>query len=295
MEKSPSVNYTIALQFLPHRLWYAPGPGWAVTGAFLAAGLLQVQPDFLAANAPWLAKLGLLWLLADPVLGTVWHLLRDNRLWPVLQGRLLPEQEPVRPVAPYTAKNSAGYRAAVALARLREQGDGLGQSLLWLVLVSLVTAALLGRQAVVYVAFSLWAATRDTGGPSAKPRYVWQSIAQFALPFIVMLSLLQALTLPALLLGGAYWVVYLGSLRLTAGYAGADRLVVTGQGVAAILLFALAHPIAGAVVSLSTIFSLLFRWAAQQQKAAWPQTAAHWQLLLSTGYLAGALALGGWG
>jgi len=137
MEKPLShfVRHTLTIQLQPNRMWFAPGPGWAALAGGLSAGALRLGTDFWAQNRVALLLLALLWLLFDPLLGTVWHLLLDRRVAHRIGEASRRPERPVKPLLPYTAKGSAGYRFSAVAAALREH-DGEWQTLLLLILIA---------------------------------------------------------------------------------------------------------------------------------------------------------------
>ncbi len=301
------MNHSITLRLIPRKYWLALGPGWAALGSFLASGVLRFENDFWALNAVWLLKFGLFWLLADPILGTLWHLVVTQGVWCRLTRNSPPEGLTVKPLLPYTVKNSAGYRLSALVALLRQQDDGRWQTSLILPLIALGLATMLGWTVALYALIAIlvtfWVGVEAFSAKIIQKSF-WQSTVAFLLPYIVGLFLMDAPEQNALLLGAVYWVIVLGMLLLSAGRETADRMIITGQATIAILLFALMKPIAATAVSLGVLFNLLLRLKLKQQIASQghiadderslmvAQYSAQLHLFLLTGFLIAGASLG---
>ena len=259
------------------------GPGWAVLAGALASGGFRFEAEVLF-------KVGLLWLLADPILGTVWHLLTDCGLWRQLTQTRPPEAKPLRPLFPYVAKDSAGYRLLVFTAHLRALENGQGYTLLIALFLAVLLTIILGQPVVLFTLTSILVAFGL--GDRVQGRGLLQSLATFLFPYLTALRVMDALSPEALVLGWVYWVVQLGLLRLLAGKMGGGWLVIGGQGVAAGLLFGLKMPLAATVLTLSTLFSLLLRLQAKAQNTRPELYAVHLKPYLLVGLFVVAVSLG---
>ena len=290
----PVIRPALTIRLQPNRLWFAPGPGWAALAGGLAAGALRPGADFWTQNRLSLLLLAMLWLLFDPLLGTVWHLLLDRRLAHRIGETARRPNRPVRPLLPYVAKGSAGYRLSAVAAALREH-NGEWQTLLLLTLTGGGMAFWLGPVTAACALLSLglaaWVASRPA--PHSAQAHLGHSAGLFLLPYAAALSVLGDATGDALLPALGYGVVYWGNLQLAAGEGRGERAVILGQGAVAAYLFAAVQPLAALVVSLGGVFALL----ARRQTAGW-QTAdglRRIQPFLLAGLLAAAMAVGGSG
>lgn len=297
---SELINHTLTIRFIPRRSWLALGPGWAALAAFLAAGTLQFDLDFWAINAVKFTQLALFWILADPLLGSLWHLVVEEGVWRRLKHEARSTSLPVKPVLPYTARHTAGHRLSAMVAALKAQNDSQWQTVLLLAGLTLVLAALLGKIALLYVTLSIALALFIGKQPLTvdEPwRRFWASIALFLLPYLTGLLLFQSTERNALLLGLCYWIAHLGSLRLLAHRPLGDRLTIFGQIVASVFLFAITKPIAATVVALSAIFTIWFRLSVTEAGNDFePQRLAlEIRPLLLVGLLVAAATLGGMG
>lgn len=262
------INHTLSIQLTPRRNWTALGPGWAVLASFLVAGALRFEPDFWVLNAPQMVKLLLLWLLADPVLGTIWQMTVERGFWYKFQQTWRSFRAGKLPLLPYTQPRTAAYRASVRLATWQSLSDYGSQTVTVLLLVALGLGAVLGRAATGYVVASLLLAgwLGQQRPPFTGPgRVFWVSVATFLLPYTAGLAVFGAALQAPALLGGCYWLVYLGILRLSVGEKWGEPPVILGQAVAAILLLALFKPVAAVIVALSTVFTLLLRLQIQSE------------------------------
>lgn len=263
------INHTFTIELTPRRNRTALGPGWAVLASFLVAGVLRFEPDFWAFNAAGLMKLLLLWLLADPVVGTIWQIVVEQGFWREFQQALRQSRPASLPLLPYTHPHTTAYRASVWLATWRSLTGNGRQTMMILPVAALGLAAVLGRAAIFYVIVSLLLAGwlgRELPAADLPRRRFWASVAMFLLPYLTGLAVFGAVAKAPALVGVCYWLVHLGILRLDAGREAGNRLVVVGQAVAAILLLALLKPVAAVIVALSTVFTLLLRLQIQPEQ-----------------------------
>ena len=245
----PSTNFTLSLRLIPNRAWLSLGPGWAALAGVLASGAFQFEADFIL-------KAGLLWLLADPLLGTVWYLLADWGLWQRLTQTQPDETTPLRVLLPYTLKHSPGYSWSIFWTNLSALQSGEGFTFVITLLLALILGGLLGGPVAVYAVISICLAfiAGKHDGPGSR---LLQSMATLLFPFWAGATLSSRPTPAILLLGLVYWIVYFGILQWSAGRTSGHRLVIGGQIVAALLLFGLIKPLAATGVALAAIFSLL--------------------------------------
>lgn len=259
---SEFINHTFSIHLTPRRNWAALGPGWAVLASFLVAGVLRFEPDFWALNTPSIVKLLLLWLLADPVLGTIWQIVVEQGFRREFQQIRRRSHAGKLPVLPYTQPHTTAYQASIRLATWQSLTGNRPQTILILLLVAWVLAIALGWAAVGFAGASLLLAGRlgqqEPAGHS--PGRIFQaSVATFLLPYAAGLAVFGAGAKAPALVGVCYWLVYLGILRLSVGHKWAEPLVIFGQATAAILMLALLKPVAAVIVALSTVFTLLLR------------------------------------
>ncbi len=268
---------TISLQIIPTKYWFALTGGWAVIAAALATR---------AATADRLVWLALLWLLVDPLLGTVWQLLVARNLRRILQ---LGEAATVSPVLPYTTRNSAAHRFGVWRSKLCTLADGVWQPLLVSGALALAVAVWLGWAALLLAVVTLmtaWAFSLNNRADVL--RHGWLSLVHFFLPFAVAANLIEAWRWEVALPGASYAIVYFGLLRLRENPAQAEIWVILGQAVAAVVMFAAVQPLAGGVSALAVVVGLLARpFSAERARAL--------HAIALIGLLAAAFALGGGG
>lgn len=281
---------SLNVAFLPARSLLSLGPGWAALAGALAGGIP-------AWNAPTLLQLLLLWLLVDPMLGSVWQVVVPQQLWQQLAHPELPHLAPAGFALPYAQPDSAAGRLALWLSRYRQwwreaywpaAGSGVLTALLAgglaLLLGALLSPALLWLVLLALALIGLAGFVAPGGGRLA-------SVVQFLLPWGMGLLLFPDSSQLALLLGGCYWAVYLGGLRLLGGHARADWLFVLGQIAAIGLLLALKLLPGAAIAGVLLAAQLLLR-TASDNPAQWLGRA---QPYLTASVLAAALSLGGWG
>ena len=248
-------GHSISFAFAPTRRWLSLGPAWAALAGVLAGGYTDL-------DLTGLLMLISLWILVDPLLGTLWDLAVSHGLWrrvtraelpaPPTSGLDLPYAQPASLAGGlvslvrrynlwwqnhYWPKDKRQVTSFwVALAAVLFIGLALNRTIFWLVVLAASLTILAGLTP---------SNLRGSGGG-------WlQSVVQFLLPWVMGAALWANLSLPGLALGAAYWLVYLGGLRMLGDHRRAEWLFYLGQVAAIILLLAL-HLLPGAVV-LSTL------------------------------------------
>ncbi|MFQ5612831.1 MAG: hypothetical protein ACE5H9_11925 [Anaerolineae bacterium] len=258
-------GHLIKLHLHLQRRWLSFGPGWTMLAGALASGAL-------AFDSNRTLQLVLLWLLVDPVLGTVWELAVQSGIWRESLRAPLPEGTRVSlHLVPYATPGSWGYRLARWWGVLRAwwrmaPGAAHGQSatafagsailalflglflkpiLIPLILLSVVLALLTGREDL---------------STTVRGQRFWQAVGNVVIPW-GMGSLLFASSLPLFsgLLMVCYGLVYLGGLRQAAGQSEGDHLLVMGQAAAILLLIGLRAPLSAAVLTVVLLFQLILR------------------------------------
>ncbi len=223
--------------------WLKLGPGWAALTGALSAG----QVEF---SLPALWQLLGLWLLVDPILGTLWELAVPQGLWRNISTANLPAPPQHGFRLPYTQPGTAGSRLNITLRRYQvwwrdhywpDSGDNviafcmgvalalligfyLKPAIFWLILLGLGLTLMAGQGNPALAA--------ATGGR-------FQSVVQFLLPWAMGALLWSALPPLSLILAVCYWVTYLGGLRMWGRHRRAKLLFVLGQVAAIFSLLAL--------------------------------------------------------
>ena len=264
-------KFTISLS----RSWLSVGPGWAALAGVLAGGTGQI-------GLTELLQLFSLWLLVDPILGTLWELSVQQGLWRKIWEAELPAPTKTGFYLPYTQAGSSGERFIVNLRRYQvwwrahywpQNGDGatafglgtilallisffLNPTIFWLTLMALglIMLAGLGRADL----------TTASGGRL-------QSIVQLLLPWAIGASLWSALTPLSLLLSLAFWVTYLGGLRMLGNHHQADILFWLGQITVIALLLALRLLPGAAVVAAMFVAQRLVKTKFTQPETFLPK------------------------
>jgi hypothetical protein len=254
-----SFNLTIS----PARTWLKLGPGWAMIAGVLSAGGFDL--DGLT-----LLRVVSLWLLVDPLLGTLWALSGPQGLWRQVQRAQLPPPPRRGFALPYAQPGSTAGNFSLWLRRYGrwwresfwpEAGSGvitfglglllapllafsLGLPIFWLTLLALLLILL---------------ASTDNPDLSTPGGGRLQTLSQFFLPWLMGIFLEQHLN--SLLLGLAlcYTVVYLGGLRMVGGHQRAEFLYFMGQLAALFLLLALRLLPGAGIVGLCLVTQGLLR------------------------------------
>ncbi len=275
------IGHITQLRLYPLRPPWSVGPGWAAIGGALAAGGFSLSPETLL-------KLLLVWLLADPVLGTVWELgiggnnaaREGNGIWRRLFNPRLPDTAPPPPLLPYTQPNSPGRRLADRLGRRRlwwqeifwPETGGEFITLIAALGLALLLGLILGRSVLALVllfAILSWLAGMTQGESAPDPAHqgiaiLGRALAEFGIPWLVGAVALGRPTWAVGALGVCYTITYFGLVRHATRAAPDLRLIGASQVTAALLLAGLRHPLAaGATAILLTPQWGLRVWAGQ--------------------------------
>lgn len=234
-----SVNVSISLA----RTWLSLGPGWAALAGALSTG----QAGF---ELPLLLQLAGLWLLADPVLGTLWELAVGQGLWRRFVQAQLPPPPSRGFYLPYAQPGSAAGRVVLRWRQVQAwwreafwpQGadavTAFGISLILALLISFFLGPIIFGLTLLAIALTLFAGQTQpdlttTGGGRL------QSIVQFLLPWLMGSLLWPAPAWPGLGLALCFWAIYLGGLRMQGDHARAEIVFFLGQASTIGLLLAL--------------------------------------------------------
>jgi hypothetical protein len=236
-------GHTTQFRLLPAQAWLSLGPGWAAAAGILSGG----RPEL---NLATLVQFISLWLVVDPILGTMWTLVVEDRLWwQIRQARLPPP--PLRGFSiPYAQPGSLAGRLVLLIRRYQvwwqqahgpASGSQAATFVLGLILAPVVAAAL--QPAIFWLVVLALSLTLLAGLNASNPRAAsggrLQSIVQMLLPWFMGNLLWSNPTLPTLALALCYWLVYLGGLRMAGRHRRAEILFVGGQIAAILLLLAL--------------------------------------------------------
>jgi hypothetical protein len=248
-------GHSISFAFAPTRRWLSLGPAWAAVAGVLASGYANL-------DLTGLLMLITLWILVDPLLGTLWDLAVDHGLVRRITRAELPVPPQTGIDLPYAQPGSlaGGLVSLIRRYKLWWQNHYWPEhkryvTSFWVVLVVALFIGLALNRTVFWIVVLAATLTilaglnpsdlRDSGGGRL------QSVVQFLLPWAMGAALWANLSLPSLALGVAYWLVYLGGLRMLGEHRRAEWLFYLGQLAAIILLLGLSL-LPGAVV-LSTL------------------------------------------
>ncbi len=268
------VGHIIQLRLYPIRRFWSLGSGWAAIGGSLAVAGFVLSPQFLL-------YLFLVWLLADPILGTMWDLgaghtsrLGHRGIWRRLLSPRLPDVAPPVRLLPYTQPGSPGYRLEQHLGRLRlwwhdTFWPAAGREFATLIAalgLALLLGTFLGRDVLVLVLLSIalsWLAVlaQGKGRPTDVAQSVtgyegrvalWHALGEFCIPWLIGTVVMGGPSWAVVVLGVCYSIAYFGLIRFTHGF----RLIGISQATAALLLAGLRHPLAAA----ATVIMLMPQW-----------------------------------
>jgi len=254
-----TLNFTLSLS----RSRFGLGPGWAVLAGALSTGFSEVT---VTALLPLFS----LWLLVDPILGTLWELNVQQGLWRQIRYAHLPPPSAAGFSIPYAQPGSMAGRFVLTWRRYRvwwRETNGLdcstslaafglgimmafliafflGSVIFWLTLLAIILILLAGRHRPDLT---------TAGGGRV------QAVGQWLIPWLMGSVLWSSLSPLSLALAICYGAVYLGGLRLEGHHHHADKLFYIGQ-LAALMLLLSQRLLPGAAV-LSVM--LLAQWLIQ--------------------------------
>lgn len=248
---------TLTFKLARRRTWLSLGPAWAGLAGAAASEAAQFELNHL------LSLLGL-WLLVDPILGTLWELAVTEGLWRDIGQARLPMPPRHGFFLPYVQVGTPGARLVLHLRRYQrwwqtdywpERGHQivtfgwgaglalslsllLGRPLFWLTLLALALICLAGQS------------PSDLSGPHGGRL---QSIVHFLLPWAMGAALWAELNPLTLLLAICGWATYLGALRMIGRHQRADLLFWGGQVAALLLLLGLRSLVGAAILAVLLI------------------------------------------
>jgi len=235
-----SIGHTINFLFVRSRSWLSLGPGWAALAGLLSTGQAGL-------NSSTVLHVVGLWVLVDPLLGTLWALSVEQGLWRHVARAQLPAPPRMRFTLPYAQPDSLAGQMVLLARRYRlwwseqprpELGPQIttfGAALVLACLLGLTLRPALFGLVVLAVVLTVIAGLTvsdlaATGGGRL------QSLVQFLLPWLMGVILTTTPNLVVLLLALCFWIVYLGALRMSGQHHRAEWLYFGGQLAATLLL-----------------------------------------------------------
>ncbi len=253
-------GHTVKFTFSRSRTWLSPGPGWAAIAGALSSGYLDLSVSTLL-------QLVSLWLLVDPILGTLWDLAVRQRLWRRITRARLPLPPTRGFILPYAQPGSIAGHVVLLIRRYRlwwaqsywpvfgGEVITFGVGLVLALLLGLVYNSTLFWLVVLTISLTILAGLSSSDlSKSGGGRL--QSIVQFLLPWSIGAFIWPPVTFLPLVLGLCYWLVYLGGLRMLGSHRRAETLFFLGQ-VAVILLLLAFRLLPGATILSVLLFTQL--------------------------------------
>jgi hypothetical protein len=234
---------SLNLTFLPARAWFSLGPGWAMLAGVLSGHTLEF-------SFTGVLQLLALWVLVDPLLGSLWELSVEQGVWRALGQAQLPP--PLRHgfYLPYAQPNSVAGQGVLWVRRFGrwwrqhywpERGEQC-LTFLWGSALALVISFSLNftlfQLTLLALGLTLLAGQMPSDLTAADGGRL-QSVAQLLLPWVMGIVLWSTLTPFSLVVVICYWVTYLGGLRMLGYHHRAEWLYWMGQVTAIMLLLAL--------------------------------------------------------
>lgn len=259
-------------QFLGHTLkfslslsgsWLSLGPGWAAIGGALSVGVVEMNLDTIL-------RLISLWILVDPILGTLWDLVVAQGVWRQVTQAQLPPTPAQGFNLPYAQAGSAAGQFVLLFRCYRlwwvdsywpAFGNNVTTFAVGLVLalvIGLVLSPTIFWLVVLAVSLTLLAGLRPPDLSLIDGGRL-QSIVQFLVPWLMGAFVWSYLSPLSVMLAICYWVVYLGGLRMLGHHHRAEHLFFLGQIGAIFLLLALRLLPGAAILSILFAAQLLIR------------------------------------
>jgi|GEM_PF-2471414 len=258
-----SLGHTLKFSLSLSGSWLSLGPGWAVIAGALSVGAVELTLDGIL-------RLIILWLLVDPILGTLWDLAVSQGIWrQVIQAQL-----PLAPARgfnlPYAQPESVGGQFVLLFRRYRlwwvdSYWPTFGNNITTFA-VGLVLALVIGlvlNPAIFWLVVLVVSLTLLVGLKPADLSLMGggrlQSIVQFLVPWLIGAFIGSFLSPFSLILALCYGVVYLGGLRMLGHHHRAEYLFFLGQVAAIFLLLALHLLPSAAILSVLFVGQLLIK------------------------------------
>ena len=288
------LGYTLNINLSPTRSLFSLGPGWAALAGFVSAGYPSLSlSTFLQVIA--------LWILVDPLLGTLWELNVNHKVWRQVRLAQLPPAPATGFTVPYAQTGSMAGRFVVKIRRYRrwwqetgwsEVGDKVVTFFLGIILALLVGLALAPATFwLVVLAVGLTLLTGPTTSDlSTSGGGRIQSIVQFLLPWLMGVLLAPNPSLISVAAAICYWAVYLGGLRMLGHHQRAGWLFFGGQLALVVLLLALRLLPGAAILTVFLAAQLLLRTGINQPSILLRKA----QPFLVIGLIVAAVSFGGW-
>lgn len=243
------------------RPWLSLGPGWAMLAGALSTG--TVRP-----TSAQLVGLVSVWLLVDPILGTLWHLAVERGIWRKLFAPQLPPPPSHGFYIPYAQPDSMAGQLSLTIRRYqRWWGEnywathnhhviGFAAGVVVALLLALVLGPAILGLTVLALIFIVMASFRPPD-LSALSGGRLQSLVQLLIPWAIGAWWASQLTLVSLLFAVCFWVTYLGGLRMLGQHRRAEMLFFLGQIAAIVLLLTLRVVPGAALLSILVMAQLL--------------------------------------
>jgi hypothetical protein len=204
-----------------------------------------------------------LWLIADPLLGTLWELAVPQGVWRNAGGVALPPAPARGFYLPYTQPGSLAGRLALRWRRYQlwwrevywPENDHkiiafvLGSGLTLLIALSLDSALFWLALLAIFLTLLAGQGAPDLFSPEGGRL---QSVVQWLLPWFMGVLLWSDPSPAGLALAVCYWAIYLGGLRMLGQHRRAEILFFAGQ-LAAILILVALRLLPGAALSSSSL------------------------------------------
>lgn len=243
--------------------WLSLGPGWATIVGALSGGLVEIDLDTIL-------RLISLWILVDPILGTLWEVGVAQGMWRQVTQAQLPAPPAQGFNLPYAQPGSAAGQFVLFFRRYRlwwvdsywpTAGDNVttfGVGLIVALLIGLAFSPTIFWLVVLTIGLMLLAGL-------APPNFSLigggrlQSIVQFLVPWLMGALGWSFLPPLSLVLAVCYWVVYLGGLRMLGNRYRAELLLFLGQIAAIFLLLGVRLLPGAAILGVLLATQLLIR------------------------------------
>ncbi|MCB9098551.1 MAG: hypothetical protein H6632_03340 [Anaerolineales bacterium] len=285
---------TFTFKLSGSRAWMSLGSGWAAMAGALAAGVPGLTWGHL------LQVIGL-WLLVDPILGTLWALAVQQGLWRRVTQASLPQPAGQGFFLPYAQPESMAGQVVILVRRYQvwwqayywpEFGGQVvtfGVGLLLALVIGLVLSPSIFWLVGGSISLTLLAGQRPHRLTTKSGGRI-PSIVQLLLPWLMGATLWSSLSLFAVGLALCFWISYLGGLRILGDHPRAEWLFFGGQLAVLTLLLGL-RVLPGAAVIAVSLASIAMLKNSFDTPAVWLDQAQPYLILsmLTAGVAVGGL------
>ncbi|MEM7344581.1 MAG: hypothetical protein AAF485_10085 [Chloroflexota bacterium] len=260
-------GHTVTLQFSLAQSWLRLGPVWAVIAGALATGSLGWRVEDIV-------RLVTVWILVDPLLGTIWSLWVDQQSDEASTAPLQPAPSQQGFMLPYTQPGSRAERFVLGVRSYqdewqsgywpvsRERWVTLGVPIFLALLIAFFLHPIIFWLTLLGIGCIFISGISSVSTNALSVHKAWlQATVQFLLPWGIGTLAWGSLTSLGLTIGFCYWLSYIGGLGVFSGRQNAEYLLLGGQLIAVGVMVASGFILGSLLICLT----LFIQWRLYQQ------------------------------